>query len=168
MIDLRKACEEEYSLCLGFIDEAREHQREMGFVQWDDSYPTPELIMEDIRAKRGYLILDEGSPIGYICIDLQGDSDYEKIDGEWRVSGKFIALHRIAIGKSGRGKGITRAVFAYAKEMCIKKGFAALRMDTDEKNEKMQHILLREGFLHTGTVYPCASPKLAFEWVADN
>ena len=40
----------------------------------------------------------------------------------------------------------------------------AIRVDTQDENKAMQHILAREGFSYCGLIHFDGGPKLAFEW----
>lgn len=91
-IELHLAKKEEAAACAVFIDEAREYQNEQGFVQWTREYPNIQTILEDIRAKRGYTLTENGMPFGYLCIDFEGEPAYDRIEGEW-LSSQQICSH---------------------------------------------------------------------------
>ena len=150
-------------LCLSFIDDARAHQREQGFVQWADNYPNADTVGEDIALGRAFMIALDGIPFGYLCIDFAGEPVYNDIDGEWKYDGSCAAVHRVAFGSSARGKGASRELFRLVRELCRERGVNAIRIDTHERNKKMQHVLEREGFVHCGTVYYSGSPRMAYE-----
>ena len=48
MNTLEVAKRQDYETCCKIINEGRNFQREQGFVQWDETYPTPEMISNDI------------------------------------------------------------------------------------------------------------------------
>ncbi len=161
---LSYAKENEISLCMEFIDDARTHQREQGFMQWTDTSPNIGQVTEDIENKRGYFLTDNGTPLGYFCLSFDGEPVYAGLEGKWlNESNDYAVIHRLAFGRSARGKGASRDVFRLAKEICSDRGVKSLRIDTHEDNKKMRHIIEREGFTYCGIVYYNGSPRMAFE-----
>ena len=64
MVSIRLAKPGEESLGAAFIADAREHQREQGFVQWSDTSPNIDDVRGDIARNRGYFITADGEPFG--------------------------------------------------------------------------------------------------------
>ena len=50
------------------------------------------------------------------------------------------------------------------KDFCARNGIESIRIDTQEENKVMQHILTREGFEYCGLILFDGGPKLAYEW----
>ena len=163
LIHMRLAQPQEAQTAFCFIDEAREHQREQGFVQWADDYPNLNTVLTDIQNGNGYLLTDSQLPFGYVCIDFGGEAAYDAIEGNWKTCRKYAVIHRMAFGKPKRGMGISKEVFSLARKLCLARDIHAIRIDTGLQNQKMQHILQREGFQYCGTVYYSGSPRMAYE-----
>lgn len=163
MIALRQAKEGEAQIGAGFIEEAKIHQREQGFVQWTENSPNENHVIRDIELMRGYFLTQDQVPIGYLSIDFAGEPAYDHIQGEWLTDQNYAVIHRLAIGAAGRGKGATRELFRLVREMCTSKGIYAIRIDTGEQNKKMQHVLEREGFRYCGIVSYPVGLRLAYE-----
>lgn len=163
MITMRLVQPDEAGLAATFIDDARRHQREQGFVQWSDTSPNIEDVKKDIALGRGYFLAENGVPFGYFCLDFRGEPCYATIDGAWQTDRPYAVVHRVAFGKAGRGKGATAAMFRLIKERCVSQGVAAIRIDTGFENEKMHHILAREGFIRCGVVQLPNGPRYAYE-----
>lgn len=162
-IEMRLAHLSEAEICAVFIHEAREYQNAQGFVQWTEEYPNINTIIQDINEKKGYILTDDNTPFGYLCIDFGGEPAYDVIDGKWKSNQNYAVIHRMAFGKQGRGKGASRIAFQLAKRLCISKHVFSIRVDTDHHNKGMQHILKQEGYQYCGTVIFENSPKLAYE-----
>lgn len=73
-------------------------------------------------------------------------------------------MHRMAFSKRARGGGLSREAVRLIKELCLKNHIAAIRVDTQEENRVMQHILSREGFEYCGLIQFGGGPQLAYEW----
>ena len=164
MIELRSAKIGEAKLCLSFIEEAKAFQREQGIVQWTEDYPNIETVTRDIEKKRGYLICDD-EPFGYVCVDFGGEKSYDRVEGQWKVSGKYGVIHRLAFGEKSRGKGATKAVFPIIKELCRENGAVSIRVDTGSENKLVQHVFEREGFLKVGTLTWPGQLNFVYEYV---
>lgn len=162
-ITLRYALATDAGSGLQFIQSAREHQKEQGFVQWTDDYPNLDIILEDIQKGRAYLLENTGRAFGYLCIDFAGEPSYDDIEGQWLSTQKYAVIHRMAFAVHGRGHGASREAFGLARELCLSRDVHAIRIDTHQSNKKMQHILQREGFQYCGTVYFAGSPRMAYE-----
>ena len=70
----------------------------------------------------------------------------------------------MAFRSSARGSGLSREAIELIKEFCFSNHIDAIRVDTQNENKVMQHILSREGFTYCGLVQFDGGPKLAYEW----
>lgn len=147
------------------IDGAKEFQKAQGFVQWTEDYPNQALIEEDVRSQKGYALKIDGALAGYMYIDFDGEPVYEEIEGEWLTEAPYAVVHRIAFDEKFRGRGLTPIAFGLIEELCRAKGMGSIRMDTDPCNQRMQHVLKKNGFRQCGVIMFQGSGKLAFEKV---
>ena len=60
MIEARHAQQRDYEALLPLIRHAQQRIARLGIDQWQDGYPEPELIQEDINLGRGWVFDDEG------------------------------------------------------------------------------------------------------------
>lgn len=155
--------EEDFEIAMNMINVAKQHLKEQGIDQWQNGYPDEACIHNDIINKRGYFLSDENQELGYLCIDFDGEPAYEKLDGKWLSDGKYVVVHRLALSEKARGKNISSIVFQLVEELALEKGITAFRVDTDADNQKMQHILKKNGFTFCGTIWFDNSEKIAFE-----
>ncbi len=163
MLELTLAKWEEVSQCVEILTSGRNFQREQGFVQWPDGYPGSAEVEEDIRTGKGFVVKENGVIAAYLYIGFDGDPAYPEIKGAWHLDAPYGVIHRMAIGSAFRGKGLGDAVFRLAEEYCRSKGFFTLRIDTDEANLRMRHVLQKNGFSYCGTVIQGGGDRLAFD-----
>lgn len=161
---LRKVCAEEVKTAYQCIEDAREYQRAQGFEQWHEGYPTLQLLQEDCEAGIGFVFVEDEAILGYCCMVLGDEPAYYDIDGAWKTDRPYGVVHRMAFGNQGRGKGLAVKAIALIKNYCVEHGIEAIRVDTQEENKVMQHILNREGFVYCGMIHFDNGPKMAFEW----
>ena len=74
-----------------------------------------------------------------------------------------MVVHRLAFSKESRGKGLADVAFRLAAEQAKAKGISNFRVDTDEANKIMQHVLKKNGFTYCGVIWFDNSEKIAFE-----
>lgn len=162
-MQLQPAAEKDLSLIMDIINAAKRHLKAQNIGQWQNGYPDEACIQRDIAQRKGYLLADGASVLGYLCIDLDGEPAYEHLRGEWLSRGPYVVMHRLALSDQARGKGASGAVFQLVEQFALRRGVAAFRVDTDAGNQKMQHILRKNGFSHCGTIWFDNSEKIAFE-----
>ncbi len=151
------------SLAMDIINMAKQHLKDQGIDQWQTGYPDEVCIQGDIAKKKGYFIADGTEILGYLCADYDGEPAYDTLKGEWSSQAPYVVVHRMAFSDSARGKGISDAAFRLVEEMSRDKGITNFRVDTDEDNQKMQHILKKNGFSYRGTIWFDNSVKIAFD-----
>lgn len=163
-MELRRAAQNEAEQCYQCIEDARAFHKSMGFVQWHPDYPTRQTILADIAQGNGYAFVNEQGVIGYCCIVVGDEPAYRQIDGAWKTDRPYAVVHRMAFNSKARGGGRSREAINLIKALCLANHIDAIRVDTQEENKVMQHILDREGFAYCGLVQFDGGPKLAYEW----
>ena len=102
--------------------------------------------------------------LGYLCLDFDGEPAYTGItEGNWRWEEPYGVVHRLALNRAGRGRGLSSRVFTLVEERCREQGISCLRADTDPENARMQHILEKVGFEKRGIIIFQGSGKFAYE-----
>ncbi len=162
MNTLEQAKQEDLERCWELISQGREFQREQGFVQWTEDYPSRAIIENDIRIGKGYVLKVDGEIAGYMYIDFDGEPAYEDIRGEWQSQEPYAVVHRLAFGREFRGRGLTDTAFQLIKDLCLSKNVRYIRGDTDFPNKRMQHIFKKNGFKNCGIII-YQGDKLAFD-----
>ncbi len=138
---------------------ARDFMRVTGNpTQWGNSYPTRELLEQDVENGWLYLVQKEGKPVGVFVFFVGEEPVYNRIDdGEWKGSGKYGVLHRVA--SDGSVKGVFNCIYKFAKA-----NSNYIRIDTHKDNIVMQKTLAKYGFEIAGKVFmPDGSERIAYE-----
>lgn len=131
-------------------DDAREFMRATGNpTQWSDGYPNRISLLEDMKNGVGYVCEEDGELLAVFMFSVGRDPTYDEIyDGCWLNDEPYAVIHRIAVSKAGRGRGV--AAFCFAD--CFSR-FGNLRIDTHRDNAPMQRALDRAGFKRCGVIY---------------
>lgn len=147
-----------------FINEAKAFLKSRGVDQWQRGYPDTNTIRNDIANQRGYFLMADKCPLAYMCIDFEGEPAYDGLNGHWlNNSSSYGVLHRLAIGAEFRGKGLATVSLKLAEALMQRRKTGSFRIDTDENNEVMKHLLSKNGFAYCGTIWFDNSVKIAYE-----
>ena len=163
MNTLRQARDDELSTCIQILREGRAFQQEQGFTQWTEEYPNSALIESDIREGGGWLFLLDDEPAGYMYLAFDGDPAYADPMCAWRADVPYAVVHRIALSRRFVGRGLSGMVFGAIRDLCRERGISCIRIDTDSKNKRMQHVLEKNGFVRCGYVLFDGDRKLTYD-----
>ena len=158
-MEIKKATAGQLPAILELYGNAREFMREHGNPnQWYDFYPEKELLEEDIREGRLYVMEDEQGIHGAFAFFQWEDPTYAVIeDGAWLSDAPYGTIHRIA------GDGVTKGILRAAVAFCSAFN-PHLRIDTHHDNKVMQGAILKNGFQECGVIYvEDGSPRIAYE-----
>ncbi len=146
---------------LAVYDAARIYMRNSGNPhQWGDSgYPERELLEEDIKKGRLFVIEENGTVRGVFAFMLGADPTYGYIeDGRWPNDQPYGTIHRIA--SDGKTRGVFAKAFAFAKTRADE-----IRVDTHKDNKTMQHVVEKQGFIRCGIIYlENGDPRIAYQY----
>ena len=177
---IRPTAKADADALLALFAEARGTIAALGIDQWQNGYPSEEVIKEDIAKEQSRAVISNGgictacgSLDGEICatfaLIFDGEPTYDNIyDGEWQTgkSESYIAIHRVAISVAKRGGGIAGAIIDYAADVARSLGRRSLRIDTHRGNVVMRKMLEKQGFSYCGVIYLAdGAERVAYERV---
>lgn len=145
------------------LQQAIERRRQDGSRQWQDGYPNPQSIENDIANGWGYLIEIENNIAAYVAIIFEPEPAYEAIEGTWLSNGEYIVVHRVAVADEFGGQGLATKIFSEVENIALKKGVTSIKVDTNFDNQAMLSILKNLGYTYCGEVYLRGSTRKAFE-----
>ncbi len=154
---------DDINTAMEIIDEAKAHLKEQGIDQWQNGYPDYNCIKSDAEKSIGYFIIEEEEIIGYLCMDFSGEPAYNTLEGSWSSDRDYVVVHRMAFSNKARGNNLASQAFSLVEEHSRAKGVNYFRIDTDEDNKKMQHIIKKNGFTYCGVINFDNSEKIAFD-----
>lgn len=160
---IRKATSEDKALIMSIIHSAQEALRELGIDQWQDGYPTPESIDEDIANGVGYVACTDSEVIGYAAIVLTGEPAYLQIDEKWLYGKDYVVAHRLCVNAGYRRGGVALELMKYAAEVARTAQHNAFRIDTHRGNIRMLTMLSKLGFREVGTIFYDSGERVAYE-----
>ena len=155
-INIRKNTVDDLDALMPIFDEARGTIAALGIDQWQNGYPSREVILADIAKEYSYGVEMDGDVCATFALIDDGEPTYDRIyEGEWLTgeSRAYLAIHRVAISVVKRGQGIASAIVAYAAARAVMLGRRSLRIDTHRGNVVMRRMLEKNGFCYCGIIY---------------
>lgn len=161
----RKADMEDLDKIYAIIDQAREYFRQNGIDQWQDNYPNPDIVREDIENEECFVVEENNEVIATSVLSFRGERTYEKIyEGKWLSEDEYAVIHRIEVDNRYKGKRIASYIMKHLENMCVDKNVFGIKVDTHRDNRSMLKVLCNNGFSYCGIIYlETGAERLAFE-----
>jgi GNAT superfamily N-acetyltransferase len=139
------------------FDEARATIAALGIDQWQNGYPSKDVIENDVEKLQSHCVEIDGEIVGTFALIDDGEPTYDEIfGGNWLTGdGKdhYFAIHRVAISVKSRGSGISAKIIDFCAEKARENGKKSLRIDTHRGNIVMRKMLEKNGFAYCGVIY---------------
>lgn len=146
---VRRSNMEDIPAMMDLYAQARVFMRENGNPnQWDENYPSRELLEKDIAFGNSYIVEDDEKNLAATFAFIKGeDPTYYGIEnGAWLNHEPYGTIHRLAGNTSYHG--IASGCISWCKSQ-----IGNLRADTHEDNKIMQHLLEKNGFVRCGIIH---------------
>lgn len=162
---LRPAIAAELPAIWAILQHAIELRRQDGSSQWQDGYPNPGTLRDDLDKRQAYVLEANGELLLYAAIIFDPEPAYEEIEAHWLTHGPYLVLHRVAASPNAKGMGIGTTFFRMAEDLCRERGVPSIKVDTNFDNKPMLRILDKLGYTYCGEVYFRGSARRAYEKV---
>jgi len=148
----RKALPADLDGIMIVVHEAQSFMATLGIDQWQDGYPSREIITDDIRIGQAYVCEDDGCIVSITVITAEPEPIYDSLNGEWHFGSPYLTIHRMAVSDACRHKGTAQLILQNAVKMAREQSLSGIRADTHRGNKAMRRFLEKNGFLECGTV----------------
>ncbi|TXF79506.1 GNAT family N-acetyltransferase [Chryseobacterium sp.] len=160
---LRKANPTDAPKIWEILQQAIEKRRIDGSLQWQNGYPNPETIENDIAKGAGFVLENGEETVAYSALIFNDEPAYSSIDGKWLSDGNFLVIHRVAVSEDFRGKGVIKEMFRLFEDYAVKNEVFSIKVDTNFDNNPMLAILEKLHYTYCGKVYVSGGERMAFE-----
>lgn len=165
-MNFRQAVTEDSNTIWNILLGAKERRRKEGSLQWQDGYPNPETVANDIDKGFGYVLEDgNNNVIAYAALIPNYEPAYEDIEGQWLTNGDFLVVHRVAISEDFLGKGMATLVMKKIENYAVTHKIPSIKVDTNFDNAPMLKILEKLEYQYCGEVHFRGAARKAFEKV---
>ena len=159
-----KAQHEDATAAYHILDEARNHMMAIGRHQWTDDYPSPADVEADIERGIAYLLWKDDEAVAYGAVSKNGEPEYNRLQGTWLSEQDYLVVHRLATSLRHRGQHLGRRFLTCVEQLCREQGICSIKIDTNEDNAEMLHLLPSLGYTLCGEVdYGARGKRLAYE-----
>ena len=149
----RKSGKEDVDAIMTLIADAQNWFRGQGIDQWQDGYPTREIILNDIANDNSYIVECNGVISATAVISFDGEPTYAEIKGKgWLNENSYAVVHRVAVADAFRRKGIALEILCHTEMLCRERGVRDIRIDTHADNRAMRVLLKKLSYTHCGRI----------------
>src|SRR5579871_4122013 len=134
--------------------------RAQGNLQWDEKYPSREMLARDLAKGNLWVAEIEGAPAGVAAIAMDQSPEYG--DAGLDLSEPAVVVHRLAVRPDLRGAGIAVALLQQGEAVARSRGIHVLRIDTNTQNRATQRLFPRMGYRLAGEIGLGHRPGLRF------
>jgi GNAT superfamily N-acetyltransferase len=164
-IQFRKTTQQDIPQIWEILQKAIQRRKEDGSNQWQDGYPNPEVIKNDVEKEAGFVLMDDEKVIGYCAVFINDEPAYADIEGKWLTNDDFVVFHRVAVAEEYLGKGLAKEMMKFIEEFALDNSIYSVKADTNFDNLAMMKSFEKAGYTYCGEVYFRGSARKAYEKV---
>lgn len=144
---IRRATYDDVPVLMDVFRKARGIMRSSGNMhQWNDGYPSENIVRKDIDNGNCYVLCDDGEVVATMAFIPGPDPTYAEIyDGGWLSDAPYHVIHRIAVAEPGHNAARALLDWGFGQA-------GSIRIDTHKDNVIMHHVLSKYGFTHCGVI----------------
>lgn len=132
--------------------ECAKYHAEKGFFQWDETYPTLDIVKNDIELGQLFGIYQEDECMGIISLNHDEPKEYANLT--WNdQSTNYIIIHRLCINPKHMKKGLAKKLMSFSEKWTKDNGFSSIRLDTYSPNKGAIQFYSGINYIFKGEVY---------------
>jgi ribosomal protein S18 acetylase RimI-like enzyme len=138
------------------IDECRIDLRKRGILQWDETYPTRDVVARDVERGQLYVLRVHDTVEAVVTLDDVQPEEYATI--AWKFAEPTLVVHRLCVSPTAQGKGFGNQLMSFSEELAAERHFASVRLDAYTANPQSVALYRRRGYREAGQVYFARRP----------
>jgi len=163
-MNIRKASNSDLEGILTIISQCAAQLRSNGIEQWDDEYPTREMIAGNIASGLVYVGTSPGpetaggpgagqeTVIATLTIGAEKNDEYHR-HIHWKLDdGQNLFFNQLAVLPAYQGNGLASQFMDFAEHLAERQEVRSLRLDAHEKSLDLRDWYRRRGYQERGTV----------------
>lgn len=142
MIMIRQASSEDIPIIEGILLDAVNWLDNIGNSLWTKKQVSWQGLSRYYSPENFYIAYLDGEAVA--CMALV---DYDPMFWPDVQKGESLFIHKLAVKRTGAGKGVSKALIHFAKKECKDINIKYLRLDCDLLRDKVRKIYENEGFV---------------------
>ncbi|TWR24655.1 GNAT family N-acetyltransferase [Mucilaginibacter achroorhodeus] len=134
--------------------------RASGNLQWDDTYPNPQVFEQDINEGQLWVAEIDNEIAGVTAITTEQYPEYAQAGMD--INEEAIVTHRLAVSPRYQGRGIAAELMQQAEIVALERNIPLLRVDTNSQNVATQRLFPKMGYEFKGEITLQFRPGLKF------
>jgi len=123
-----------------------------GIFQWDEKYPSIDILQKDIELEQIWKIGEENTILGIIVLTEIEDEEYKKV--KWLTkNGKSLYVHRLAVNPKFQGLGYAQKLMNFTEKFAKENNYSSIRLDTFSKNKRNQNFYEKRNYRKLEKIY---------------
>jgi len=146
----RPAEESDFEQVCALFAQAVGQMRQQGVDQWDERYPSREILLEDIRKGQMLLLTIDGKIASAVVLNEEPNSGF--VNGDWKyTNGRIAVVHRLCVHPAFQGRGVGRQTMDFAERYLADRGYGIIRLDALIRNPRAMRLYEDLGYRRAGT-----------------
>ena len=151
-LTFRPAVPEDIDALCALVRAATEHLDEQGIYQWDEAYPTRDILLADIAAGEMTVGVSDGEIAVLFVLNRTGEEDYA--NGSWQYPDEpWFVGHRLCVHPKFQNRGVGKRTMEQIEGEVLRRGGRVLRLDTFSKNPWTLRLYRGRGYETVGYVH---------------
>lgn len=123
---ISKASIEDLSNLYALTKSCAKHMIKKGIFQWNEKYPSKEVLQKDIELQQIWKLQVDNKIIGSIVLTKLEDKEYKNV--KWLTNNyKNLYIHRLAVLPNFQGKGYAQKLMNFAENYAKEHNFKSIR-----------------------------------------
>ena len=150
-IVLQKADINDFGITTEIFNKAIQFMNETGIDQWDEKYPSEELLRCDIEREQMFIGLLNNFVVSAVTLNEEQEFEYTEV--AWKYNhGKICVVHRLCVNPGEQGKGIGKKTMSLIEDVASSLQYNYIRLDAFSKNPAALSIYNSLGYQYAGHV----------------
>jgi len=129
-----------------------EHMISNGIFQWNEKYPSNEVLQKDIELQQIWKLEKNETIIGIIVLTKIEDKEYLNV--KWLVkNANNIYVDRLAVLPNYQGKGHAQKLMDFAENYALNNKYSSIRLDTFSQNTRNQLFYEKRNYTKLENIY---------------
>jgi len=133
----------------GLISDAIQLMEKQGIHQWDEFYPTKEVLLDDINSHTLYVAVKDEKIVAIYVLNQECDEEYHTC--EWHNPDESACIiHRLCVSANDQNKGIGSMLLAHIEDQVKSMGYSSIRLDVFSENPHAIQLYKKNGYEKRG------------------